>query len=404
MKTGLIKFFIKIVWIFILLCVAGFVGYKIGIYKGQEAAFKNPPAVINEGIGTPTKIDFSIFWEAWHKLENSYIDTSKIDYQKMVYGAIEGMVKSLGDPYTIFFTPSQTESFNEELEGRYQGVGMVVGIKDNQLTVISPFKNTPAEKAGIKAGDKILKINDLFTADLTIDEAVKNIKGEKGTSVKLLIQREEWSEPKEFVVQRDVITIPTLEMENKERDIAVLKIYQFNKILPSEFQKAAREIINNGQKKLIIDLRDNPGGYLEIAQNIAGWFVPKGQVIVIQDEGEHKKKKEYFSEGPSIFSHYPTVVLINEGSASAAEILAGALRDQLGVKLVGKKSFGKGSVQEQITLSNRSSLKVTVARWLTPKGISLDKNGLTPDIEVSNSTSSQDVILEKAIEFLNENY
>ncbi len=397
-----IKFVIKAVPVLIFCAVVGLVGYQLGFSNGEQAVLKTAPANISEGLGGGEKIDFSIFWEAWRRLELSYIDKDKIDYQKMVYGAIEGMVKSVGDPYTTYFTPNQTESFNEELEGKYEGVGMVVGIKDDQLTVISPFKDTPAQKAGLKPGDKILKIDDTFTADITIEEAVKVIKGKPGTAVKLLIQRKDWPEPKEFSLTRQTIKIPTLELTQQENGIALIKIYQFNKILVSEFQLAAKEIITSGDKKLIIDLRDNPGGYLEVAQMIAGWFLEKGQVVVIQDEGQDKEKKQYLSQGPSVFVNYPVVVLINGGSASASEILAGALRDNRNVKLIGEKSFGKGSVQEQIDLSDKSSLKVTIAKWLTPNGVSLDHNGLEPDIETTESTSTIDAQLDKAIEIINE--
>jgi len=395
-------FLIKAIPVLIFCCVVGLVAYQFGFNRGEQMVLKTVPSNVNEGLGVDDKVDFSIFWETWRRLEVAYIDKHQIDYQKMVYGAVEGMVKSIGDPYTTFFTPNQTESFNEELNGQYEGVGMVVGIKDEQLTVVSPFKGTPAEQAGLKSGDKIVKIEDVFTQDITIEEAVKIIKGKPGTTVKLLIQRKDWVEPKEFVLKRATIKIPTLELTQEGDDIALIKIYQFNKILVSEFQKAATEIVQANDKKIIIDLRDNPGGYLEVAQVVAGWFLEKGQVVVIQDEGIDKEKRQYLSLGPSIFVNYPVVVLINQGSASASEILAGALRDNRNIKLVGAKSFGKGSVQEQINLSDKSSLKVTIAKWLTPNGTSLDKNGLDPDLEVADSTSTIDAQLEKAIELLNK--
>jgi len=395
------NFIIKAVPILIFCAVVGLAGYEFGFNRGEQSVFKTIPANVSEGLGVNDKVDFSIFWEAWRRLEANYIDKSKINYKQMVYGAIQGMVKALGDPYTTYFTPSETESFDEELNGQYEGVGMVVGIKDEQLTVVSPFKGTPAEKAGLKAGDKILKIGDVYTQDITIEEAVKTIKGKPGTSVKLLVERSDWPEPKEFTLQRATIIIPTLELTEKGGGVAVVKMYQFNKILVSEFQKAAKEILDNGDKKIIIDLRDNPGGYLEVSQAIAGWFLNRGEVVVIQDEGQDKEKKQYFSEGPSTFVSYPVVVLINEGSASASEILAGALRDNRNIKLVGAKSFGKGSVQEQVDLSDKSSLKITIAKWLTPNGVSLDKNGLDPDFSVpSNATSSLDAQMDKAIEII----
>lgn len=397
---SIIKFIFKAVPFLLFCAVVGFSGYQFGFNRGEQSILKTIPANISEGLGVNDKVDFSIFWEAWRRLETSYIDKTKIDYKKMVYGATEGMVKAIGDPYTTYFTPNQTQSFNEELNGQYEGVGMVVGIKDEQLTVVSPFKGTPAEQAGLKSGDKIVKIGNVFTKDITIEEAVKTIKGKPGTFVKLLIQRNDWPEPKEFSLKRETIIIPTIELTKKDVGVAVIKIYQFNKILTSEFQKVANEILNEGDKKIIIDLRDNPGGFLEVAQIISGWFLDKGQVVVIQDQGQGKEKKQYLSEGPSVFVNYPIVVLINQGSASASEILAGALRDNRNIKLVGEKSFGKGSVQEQIDLSDKSSLKVTIAKWLTPNGTSLDKNGLDPDVKVSDSTSTIDAQMDKAIELI----
>ncbi|MDO8524030.1 MAG: S41 family peptidase [bacterium] len=399
---SVIKFILKAIPAMLFCVIVAFAGYQLGFNKGEQSILKTTPANISEGLGVNDKVDFSIFWEAWRRLESNYIDKQKIDYKKMVYGATEGMVKAIGDPYTTYFTPSQTESFNEELNGQYEGVGMVVGIKDEQLTVVSPFKGTPAEQAGLKAGDKILKIGDVFTKDITIEEAVKIIKGKPGTLVKLLIQRTDWPEPKEFSLKRDTIKIPTLELTKKDGGVAVIKIYQFNKILPSEFQTAANDILNLGDKKIIIDLRDNPGGYLEVAQEIAGWFLDRDQLVVTQSQVQGEEKKQYLSQGPSTFVNYPMVVLINEGSASASEILAGALRDNRQIKLVGAKSFGKGSVQEQIDLSDKSSLKVTIAKWFTPNGTSLDKNGLDPDFLVpSNATSSLDAQMDKAIEMIN---
>ena len=382
----------------------GFFSYQIGIQAGKEEVMTLQPAyIMDTSLDKPEKVDIAVFWEAWNKVSQNFLDKNEIDAQKMIYGATAGMIQSLGDPYTTFFTPSQTESFNEELSGEYQGVGMVVGNREGQLTVVSPFKSSPADSAGLKPKDNILKIDDTFTKDLSIEEAVKIIKGPAGTSVRLLILRGDWNEPKEFVVKRDNIKIPTLEKEITADNIAVIKIYQFNRILPAEFGQAADEILNTPEvKKIVIDLRNNPGGFLEVAQEVTGWFLPKGQVVVWQDMGQDKEKKAYKSAGPYAFADYQIAVLINNGSASASEIMAGALRDQLGVKLIGEKSFGKGSVQEQINLSDRSSLKVTIAKWLTPNGTSIDKDGLEPDIEAKEEQGSngEDVQLEKAIEFL----
>ncbi len=398
------KKLLKIGSFLLVAAVVGFLAYQTGIFIGEERAAKRQPAyIIDTALDKPQKVDLSIFWEAWNKVSQNFLDKNKIDPQKMIYGAVAGMVKSLDDPYTTFFTPSETESFNEELSGEYQGVGMVVGSKDGQITIVSPFKGSPADRAGLKPEDKILKIDDTFTKDLSIEEAVKIIKGPAGTSVRLLVLRKDWAEPKEFAIKRDNIKIPTLEKEITKDNIAIIKIYQFNRILPEEFGAAAEEVLKAPQvKKIIIDLRNNPGGFLDVAQEITGWFLPKGKVVTWQDMGPEKERKAYKSNGPAAFEKYQIAVLLNNGSASASEIMAGALRDQLGAKLIGEKSFGKGSVQEQINLSDRSSLKVTIARWLTPNGSSIDKEGLKPDIEAKDEQTAegQDAQSQKAIEFL----
>ncbi|HEC93346.1 MAG TPA: S41 family peptidase [Candidatus Atribacteria bacterium] len=393
----------KIILVLVILGV-GFFGYRAGVYVGEEKILGTPPQIISQDGEIPEKVDFSVFWEAWRKIESDFLKKEKINYQEMVYGAIRGMLETLEDPYTTFFDPQEAEEFEEELSGKYQGVGMMIGIKENQLTVISPLEGSPAQKAGLRARDKILRIDGTYTKDISIEEAVKLIKGAKGTKVKLLIQRKGWPDPKEFEIQREVIKIPTLKWELKEGNIALIEIFQFNKILTSEFKKAAVEILNSKAEKIILDLRNNPGGYLEVVQEIAGWFLEKGQVVVWQDWGEGKKRKAFRSKGPSKFSQYPTLVLINEGSASGAEILAGALRDNRQVPLIGETSFGKGSVQEQVFLSDDSSLKITIANWLTPNGNLIDEEGLEPNIKVElteeDLKAGRDPQLEKAIELL----
>jgi len=404
----MIKKLIKIIGLLVVVAVAGFFSYQLGVLVGEENILKIPPAQIinplNQDDGE--KVDFSVFWEAWRKLENRFIEKEDLDYEKMFYGAIAGMVDSLDDPYTIFFTPPEAKSFEEEMSGKYEGVGMVIGIKDGQLVAVSPFKGSPADLAGLKAGDRILQVDETFTLELSIEESAKIIKGPRGTTVRLLIDRDSFSEPKEFSITRESIIIPTLEWETagENNDIAWIRIYQYNKIVGSEFEKAALEILNLPVKKIIVDLRNNPGGYLDQANAVTGWFVKKGDVITWEDRGQDQERKPYKSNGPAAFIDYPTVVLINEGSASGSEIMAGAMRDQRGIKLIGAKSFGKGSVQEQLTLSDTSSLKVTIAKWLTPDGYSIDKDGLSPDIEVENEDDEdeKDEQLTAAIEFLEE--
>ncbi len=403
-----LKTFILIV----ILAGFSFLSYRIGFFLGQESILHQPPSqIINteKPEEIEEEIDFSVFWEAWRKLEREFLKKEKIDYQEMLYGAIRGMVESLGDPYTTFFTPKETDELNEELSGKYQGVGMEIAIRDDKVTVISPLEGTPAQKAGLKPGDKILKVDETSCHNLSLEEVVKLIRGPENTEVTLLVERESWSAPKEITLKRTVIKIPTLKLEFKTTDgqqIALLKIYQFNRILPQEMEKASLEILNSQVEKIILDLRNNPGGYLEVAQYAAGWFLEKGKVVVWQDIGEGKERKVYKSEGPSTFSQYPIVVLINEGTASGAEILAGALRDVRGVKLIGKKSFGKGSVQEQISLQDNSSLKVTIAEWLTPNGDCINEKGLNPDIEVELTEEDweeeRDPQLNKALEIIKD--
>ena len=352
-------------------------------------------------ICPPEDLDFSLFWEAYYTLKERFVDAEKIGNKQILYGAISGMVKSLNDPYTIFLPPDDSKRFLEDVKGQFEGIGIEIGIKKGQLQVISPLEGTPAQKAGLKAGDKILAVNGTSTADLTIEEAVNLIRGPKGTSVTLTIFRSDWEKPKEVTITRDIILIPSLKWELKDGEIAYLKIYQFSEKAIFDFDKVASQILNSPAKKIILDLRNNPGGYLEVAQDIAGWFVERGKIVAIEDFGGKRKNIEYKSKGNGKLGKYPIIVLINQGSASASEILAGCLRDNLNVQLIGEKSFGKGSVQELKKLKDNSSLKITVAKWLTPKGELITDKGLEPDIKVEmESDEEKDLQLEKALEII----
>jgi carboxyl-terminal processing protease len=361
----------------------------------------------NKELGKPEVIDFSLFWEALNKLEEVYVDSDKIDYQQMLYGAIEGMTNSLGDDYTVFMKPEKTDSFMKSVSGddSFEGVGMELGIKGKILTVIAPIEGTPAYKSGIKAGDKILKIGDKTTEGMQVEEAVSLIRGEKGTQVILTIVRKNLDQPKEFTLTRDVIAVPVVRWEMLDNDIAYIKIYQFTSNLPSKFEDIVSEVLKNNAKKIIIDLRNNPGGYLEVSNEIASWFIPKDKVVV-REEFREGESNEYKSRGYRSFQNFPVTVLVNGGSASASEILAGALRDQRGIKLIGEKTFGKGSVQTLETFRDDSSLKITVAKWFTPNGTSIADEGLKPDIEIElteeDIDADRDSQLNKAIETLNK--
>ena len=385
----------KKIIISILIIATLYVGFSAGFYYGEiEGRTKIAPS---------EDLDMSLFWEAYNVLKEKYVDTEKFNSEQMVYGAISGMVKRLDDPYTVFFDPEDAKIFEEDVSGEFQGVGMEIAIKDNQLTVIAPLDGTPAQKAGLKSGDKILKVNETSTMDMTIDKAVKIIRGPEGSEVCLTVYREEWGETKEIKIIRGVIKIPSVTWELKDDNIAYIKIYHFSGTAGPDFAEMASEVLNSSAKKIVLDLRNNPGGYLETSQDIAGWFVEKGQIITIEDFGDKRESKDYKAKGPAKFAFFPMVVLINQGSASASEILAGALRDNRGIKLVGEKSFGKGTVQELAKL-REGSLKITVASWLTPNGNQITDNGLEPDIKVELSEEDfeqdKDPQLERAIEIL----
>ncbi|HHE67623.1 MAG TPA: S41 family peptidase [Candidatus Parcubacteria bacterium] len=387
----------KISFVFLAFILIGgtfFAGFYIGNSFGLSQC----------KICPPEEIDFSLFWETYHKIQDKFVNRDKIDKQQIIYGAISGMVKALNDPYTVFFPPEDSKIFQEDVKGSFEGVGMEIGIRDNQLQVISPLEGTPAERAGIRAGDIIVAVNGTSTAGIALEKAVKWIRGPKGSEVTLTIMREGWKEAKEIKIVRDTISIPAVRWELKENNIAYLKIYQFSGNAAFEFSKAAVEILNSPAEKIIIDLRNNPGGYLEVVQDIAGWFLKKDELVAIEDFGPNQEKTEYRSKGKGNFSNYPVVILINQGSASASEILAGALRDNLGIKLIGERSFGKGSVQTLEQLRDGSSVKITVAKWLTPKGESISEKGLEPDIKLEMTEqdyeSGKDPQLDKAIEII----
>ena len=397
----------KLIFIFsslVLIAVIFTGGYFFGKSSVRPEIIFN---VSNHELGQPASVDFSIFWNAWAALQEKFVNKEKLDFQKMVYGAVSGMVNSLGDPYTVFFPPKENQKFQEEIRGSFEGVGMEVGIKKSQLQVISPLEGSPAQKAGLRAGDRILSINGTSTADLSLDEAVNLIRGPKGTQVTLTIIRTGWDKSKDIKIIREVIQVPSLKLEFKEEDkIAYIKLYGFGAKAANDFAQASVSILNSRAEKIVLDLRNNPGGYLEIAQDIAGWLLASGKTVTIEDFAGKQEQKIYKAQGNSWLEKYPLVILINQGSASAAEILAGALRDNRGIKLIGEKSFGKGSVQELEDLQESSSLKITVAHWLTPKGQLISEVGLEPDIKVEMTDkdyeNEKDPQLDKALEIIRE--
>ncbi len=358
-----------------------------------------------------TTTDFAPFWAAWSKLDEKYIFSKKITDQEKVYGAIAGLATSFGDPYTTFFPPIEAQIFSSDVAGKFEGVGMEIGKRDNILIVVAPLKGSPSEKAGVKSGDKILKIDDKSTADMDTHKAVSLIRGEKGTTVKLTLFRESDKksvEPLEISVVRDAIQIPTIETEKRKDGIFVIRLFSFTESSPTLFRNALREFVESKGDKLLLDLRGNPGGYLDAAVDMASWFLPAGAVVVKEDFGDKGEGKSQRSRGYNIFNkNLKFVILVDGGSASASEILAGALSEHGVAKLVGDKTFGKGSVQELVPLTDKTFLKITIAQWLTPNGKSINENGLEPEFKVKvtqeDVEKKHDAQLEKAVEVL-KNY
>ena len=383
--------------------------YNLGWQKGQSQVSQS--VEIDSGTEIePVSVDFAPYWKAWNILNEKYVAASStaesISEQEKVWGSIQGLAASLGDPYTVFFPPVQAELFESEVRGNFEGVGMEILAQEGAITVVAPLKSSPAERAGLLPGDRILEINDESTLDITTEEAVQLIRGERGTTVNLTIFRPSSDkDPFRVSVVRDVINIPTLETRITPEGIFVIELYNFSAQAPNLFRQALREFILSGSNKLILDLRGNPGGYLEASIDMASWFLPSSAVVVREDFGNNEDEKIYRSKGYNIFNeNLELVILVNSGSASASEIMAGALMEHGQATLVGEKTFGKGSVQELINITRDTSLKVTIARWLTPNGVSISDGGITPDYVVERTSqdkeAGRDPQFRKAVELL----
>lgn len=391
------KFVIFTLVIVITAGAAGYSGYYLGAAKGKVLL---PPPTPEESL---PNADFSLFGEAIKVVKEKFFNADEINDQKLLYGAIRGAINALGDPYSVFFEPSDAKKFEQDIEGSFGGIGAEIGIRNNQLVIVAPLKGNPAEKVGLKAGDKIIKINDVDTFGLSVEEAVKLIRGEEGSEVILLILRDGWERAKEFKITRATITVPTLDWEIKEGDILYIHLQSFNSNAPPLLYEALVNGLLRGADGLILDLRNNPGGFLEVSIRTAGWFLERGSVVVSEKFADGRVK-DFRASGNGSLKDFPMVVIINEGSASASEILAGALRDHRGIKLVGEKTFGKGTVQELENLRDGSVIKISMAEWVTPNGSVIEKKGLKPDLEVKMTEddvkNGRDPQLEKAIEVL----
>ena len=389
-----------------ILLVALFFGLGVYIGFNKRPEISKVENLLGKETAVATEADFSPFWKVWNNINEKYPNASKIRDQDKIYGAISGLVDSLDDSYSVFFKPDEAKLFEDDIQGNFGGVGIEIGVKNKTLTVIAPLKNTPAYRANIKSGDKILKINDLTTSGLSVEKAIKLIRGDVGTTVTLTILHEGEKEPKEIKIVRDIINIPTLDTELRKDGIFVIKLYSFSANSTNLFRKALKEFSLAQSDKLLLDLRENPGGYLDAAVSMSSWFLEGGKTVVTEDYGNNTNPKIYRSQGYNVFSDkLKFAILIDNGSASASEIFAGAMQDYKKAFLIGEKSYGKGSVQEVVKVTPDTILKITVAKWLTPNGNSISEKGLIPDYEIlitkKDLEEKIDPQLNKAVELLN---
>ncbi|MDA3839999.1 MAG: S41 family peptidase [Patescibacteria group bacterium] len=411
-KKGFLKKSFFFVLVLLLMSGSFFAGiYSISKNTTIEEIAKEKTVFVGQVLGKYNKtddglltqdVDFDLFWEVWDQLEKKYVDQGEINEKKLFYGALKGLTSAVGDPYTVFMDPVISKSFQDDLAGTFEGIGAEIGIKNDILTIVAPLPDMPAEKSGLLAGDQVFAINGETTMGISIDEAVNKIRGEKDTPVTLTIYREDFEVPKEIEIIRGKILVSSVRTTLRDDNIFVIKVTNFNEDTKQKFDIAIADIIKAEPLGIIIDLRNNPGGFLDTAIEMSSEWVEDGTVVI--EKFSEDRVNPYLARGRARLKDYNTVVLVNQGSASASEIVAGALQDTNEAKLVGMQTFGKGSVQTLETLSDGSSLKITVAKWLTPKGRSINDEGIAPDIQVdltledyNNNTDPQ---VEKAVEIL----
>ncbi|OGY92489.1 MAG: hypothetical protein A3H70_04565 [Candidatus Komeilibacteria bacterium RIFCSPLOWO2_02_FULL_48_11] len=395
----------------IIIVIAAFVG---GFYVGKS----RDDILVVDAKGEPIKsgevkldkskvksylgrnVDFDLYLQVWQMLQERYVD-QPVSATKLFYGSLEGLVAALDDPYSVFLTPQISQEFNEQLNGRFEGIGAEIGIKNKSLAIIAPLSDSPAEAAGLRSRDKILAIDKETTDGLSLDEAVSRIRGPKGTNVVLTIKRDEAAEPFEVTVTRDTIHVKSVSWKMEDGNIAYIELTNFNQDTTDLFKRIAREVVAANPQGLILDLRNNSGGFLQTAIDVASLWIDRK--VVLNERSQVEGEKKYLSEGQPLFASIPTVVLVNGGTASSSEIVAGALQDYGLARLVGEKTFGKGSVQMLEDLSDGSSVKFTVAKWYTPHDRSIDHDGIMPDEEVKltpeDYSNDKDPQLDRAMEY-----
>lgn len=418
----------RTVIIFLIVCILSWIGgYWFGTNKVEFDWQNYRPSVQVEGKEPPpsvTNLDLTLFWTVLDKLKSSYYDQSVIDPQKLVNGAITGMVESLDDPYTVYLPPQENTDFKQGLAGKFEGIGAELGMNGKQIIVVAPLEGSPAQKAGVKAGDAIMKVNDEVTFGWTLAQAVEKIKGPKGSKVKLTLVHKGQDKVTDVSITRDEIQLKSVVMwvkkvkdvegidmsstlkANAEDQVAYIRLSQFGDNTNQEWVGLVNELNLKAQtdkniKGLILDLRNNPGGYLTDAVFISSDFLQEGDVVVMQEDGR-EQRMSLKTTRRGLLQQMPLIVLINKGSASASEIVSGAMRDHKRAKLLGETSFGKGTIQQAEDLGNGAGIHVTIAKWLTPNGTWVHKKGLTPDIEVKldEKDPSRDTQLESAVEQL----
>ncbi|PJA46366.1 hypothetical protein CO172_03810 [Candidatus Uhrbacteria bacterium CG_4_9_14_3_um_filter_36_7] len=390
--------------VFVFLLFSFLFGFFIGQQRGVRSVVPDGEGVVLDKDSTPTSlsedISFRQFWDVWNLIKEEYY-RQPVSEKKLFYGALDGLVQSLDDPYTVYFDPEQAKEFESDLSGSFDGIGAEIGIKDDQLQIIAPLDGSPAKQAGIMAADKIYAIDGQETTDMTVEEAVQKIRGPKGTTVVLTIGRGNASSLLEITIVRGTITLDSVKLELREDGIAVINLSFFSEDTALQFTEVVNTILAKGATGLIIDLRNNTGGFLDAAIQVAGHWL--GNQTVVIEKIQDKQQTYHDSKKPRL-ENMPTVILVNGGSASASEILAGALQDYELATLIGEQTFGKGSVQNYQSLPDGSAVKITIAEWLTPKERSIHEIGITPDVVVEltqeDFLNDLDPQFEAAVDFL----
>lgn len=407
------KYFKKINFITLIVALITFIiGWQLGNndFKVKVSDFRPEISFSNNQVPADQNVDFKLFWQVWNMVSKEYVDKDAVNSQKMFYGAISGMVAALGDPYTVFLPPTEQKSTQEEIGGSFEGVGIQLGYdKDKRLAVIAPVKDTPADKAGVMAGDLIIKIADKDATGLSLPEAVNLIRGPKGSSIVLEIYHEGATQTKTIELKRDTIVVKSVEFEEKttpkNKKVAVIKLSRFGERTFTEWSQAVSTTLASGADAVILDMRNNPGGLLDGAVFIGSEFIKSGDIVLQENARGERTGYKVNREGKLL--NLPLIVMVNKGSASASEIVAGAIQDLKRGKLLGDTSFGKGTIQESQELPEKTGIHITTAKWLTPLGRWIHQKGLEPDIKVvlteeqikqQIDDETKDFQMEKALE------